>query len=84
MKPEPCTSWSHKTQHQSINLASTGLGGRNGTALCTPGGLPVSVFDEESLNRQLAPYRRGKPPIAVADLPLCRLCERAAAKLEAS
>jgi hypothetical protein len=82
VKPEPCTSWTHSKQHRSVDLADTGCGGREGTALCKPGGVVVNVFDEESINRQLSPYRRNKAPIVVADLPLCRPCERAAAKLE--
>ncbi len=80
-RPEPCTSWSHNRCHQSINLTATSLGGREGTALCKPGGVVVTVFDEASINRQLAPYRKNKPPIVVADLPACRVCERAAARL---
>lgn len=84
MTPEPCTSWSHNRRHLSVDLSDEWAGGRVGTALCRPGGVVVNVFDEASINRQLAPYRRNKPPVAVADLPECRTCARAAAKLESS
>lgn len=84
MKPEPCTSWTHKKRHLSVDLLEVQAGGRTGRALCLSGGVVVNVFDETSINRQLAPYRNGKPSIVVADLPLCRSCERTAVKLETS
>jgi hypothetical protein len=84
VKPKPCTSWTHNRQHLSVDLADDGRGGHDGTALCRPGGVAVNVFDYHSINRQLGPYRSGKPPIVPAELPLCRSCERAAAKLGVS
>lgn len=79
--PEPCTSWSHNRRHLSVDLDGGGERGREGLALCRPGGVGVNVFDETSINRQLAPYRGSKPAIVVDDLPACKVCEKAAAKL---
>lgn len=80
--PEPCTSWTTKKRHLSVDLAGNPVRGREGKALCRVGGVGVDVFDEVSINRQLGPYRTGKPPIVVADLPECLACVRAKAKLE--
>lgn len=80
--PQPCTSWSLSKQHLSVDLApDLRKPGNVGKTLCAPGGIPADAYDDVAINAQLADWRKGKPPIVVADLPECKLCARKAAKL---
>lgn len=67
--PEPCTTATRERQHLSADLAQAlGANGRRGTTLCGNEG-----HDESYANRPMAWPR---PTVVLADLPLCRSCER--------
>lgn len=70
--------------HWSADLAPehVGLVGRRGTALCITGGSRVVVFDQQYMDRKHAVWETS--PKDHSALPLCKHCERARAKLEAS
>lgn len=77
--PQPCTTHGRRRMHLSTALrpGRTGLGGMpgaSGPTLCGEDG-----EDQERVNAWRT--RFGACPIVVADLPACKLCTRAAAKL---
>ncbi|QKW15425.1 hypothetical protein [Verrucosispora sp. NA02020] len=78
---EPAANYYVTRRHYSLNLAPAVGAGRRGTALCRPGGQPTDVYDQEWVTREDQRYRRGKPPRQIADLPECKACARALAKL---
>lgn len=76
---EPCTDLDgHNVRHLSAHLEDLPRGGRVGLALCgIEPRLPVIVYDDEALNRQLreqSPEFRTQPPIVAADLRPCEPC----------
>ncbi len=86
--PEPCTTESRRRRHYSTDLHpgrhAPRRPGRSGRTLCGLGGrdeeranAPYRVFNEETYVYDLVPRTK---QVRVADLPACRLCEKAAAK----
>jgi hypothetical protein len=69
---EPCTTWSRRLRHFSLNLASARVGGREGTTLCD-----ADAYDEENRNAWMASFGSTKR-VTVADLPPCKKCVRKA------
>lgn len=82
-KPEPCTNWYRTRQHLSIDLAPSKWHerGRVGLALCSGPNSGVDVKDQGCINAlgKKYPHLRG---VVVTDLPPCKRCARAAAKLQ--
>jgi hypothetical protein len=69
---EPAGNWCFETRHWSLNLHPNTWGhpGRVGTSLCGR-----DVWDQEYVDRF-------PNPRTIVDLPLCKLCERSAARLD--
>jgi len=75
--PEPCTSYSYKRKHYSIDLTPTRYGGRSGDPIC---GTPyIRVYDQEYMDDEADRYS-GKPwAKPITDLPECKRCAKKAA-----
>lgn len=77
----PMTTESYRKQHlarpEDLN-ADSWVPGRSGMALC-----PTEVIDQARADY----WRRGitpdAKPLVIADLPLCKRCERAAGRIDA-
>lgn len=83
--PEPCTNSYHTRRHMSTDLAPNPYGGgRAGKSLCRPMGISVSVWDEDGINDEIRKWdpRKAGQRLTLDGLPECKLCARAAAKLE--
>lgn len=78
--PEPCTTPTASKRHYSTNLEQranrVGLNGRSGHTMCGLAGAMDGELLE--LRRRSGETRPGK---SIGELPSCRPCEKAAAKL---
>jgi hypothetical protein len=74
-EPEPCTTIAAKKRHLSRNLTPprNGSPGRYGRTLCGLAGRDETRANFESRG----PFRHGQP-LVLADLPLCKVCDRSA------
>lgn len=79
--PEPCVNYYGTRRHFSANLAPRPyLGrGREGKSLCTPGGIPVDVYDQEAHDQDMEAYHGKK--VNIAALPECKSCARKLTKV---
>jgi hypothetical protein len=73
--PEPCTTWSRRLRHYSVNLEPDRHApchpGRTGRTLCGEG-----AYDEERRQYELSKWSDRR--VVVADLPPCKKCARKA------
>jgi hypothetical protein len=79
--PESCTTSSVTRLHCSVDLTAgvTHKVGRAGRTLCQ-----YEAVDEAEANRHAGTIWGPRIPIAITDLPVCKRCEKAAARLEVS
>ncbi len=65
-------------KHYAVSMEPSRPGGRSGQAVCASASLPVEVFDQEHQDATTRVW--GGRSMPVGDLPLCKRCERKAAK----
>lgn len=65
-------------RHYAAAMESKRPGGKAGKAICATDAWPVEVFDQE--HQDLTFPMWGGTPKRIATLPLCKRCERKAAK----
>lgn len=70
----PVTTYSRKRQHLAKTLNPSPRGGNSGDTLCHEEGYDQALVDAERV-------LYGWPGAVVADLPLCRKCEKSAERL---
>lgn len=74
--PEPCTTWSYRLRHLSVDLAPRRIGrGRDGHPLCDD----TDAYDQLAADAIVASWS-GKRPKRIADLPACKKCAKKAEK----
>jgi hypothetical protein len=71
-KPEPCTTWSYRLQHLSLNLGAGKRFGRQvAQTLCG-----AEAFDQAEMDEWSAKWGSRRHKVRITDMPACSKCAR--------